>query len=269
MPCLPTWGDWRLGRRMAARGRMTEEIDIELRRAAVGRARQLQHEYTDLIPVGALRRGFVVRGEHVSFGSFYSGIFRPKECRDRGAVSLVTTSPKIGRSAPYEDRFDETTGRFTYRFRDPQSGSREALRLAEADNRALIAAFELGAPLIYFRGIAPGQYLAVCAGVRRSRRFDGAARADGGRSADHGHVAHRSRLRSGHPAVRDQRGALSPSSAAVPGRCASRLRDALRGLSSARGFAAAGVAHHQRPGSPWVGCGGQRNRAVRDPPSRV
>lgn len=140
---------------------MSGEIDIELRRAAIARARQLQHDYTDLIPVGALRRGFVVRGQRVSFGSFYAGIFRPKECRDRGAVCLVTTPPKAGRPAPYEDQFDEATGRFTYRFRDPQSGSREASRLAEADNRALIAAFELGAPLIYFRGIASGQYLAV------------------------------------------------------------------------------------------------------------
>jgi putative restriction endonuclease len=143
------------------RGQMSGEIDIELRRAAVMHARQLQYEYTDLIPVSALRRGFTVRDQRVSFGSFYAGIFRPKECRDRGALCLVTTPPKTGRPAPYEDQFDETTGRFTYRFRDPQSASREALRYAESDNRAMVAAFELGAPVIYFRGIATGQYLAV------------------------------------------------------------------------------------------------------------
>lgn len=143
------------------RGRMSVEIDIELRRAAVTHARRLQYEYTDVIPVGALRPGFSVRGQRVSFGSFYAGIFRPKECRDPGALSLVTTPPKVGRPPPYEDQFDETTGRFTYRFRDAQSDSREALRQAEADNRAMIAAFELGAPVIYFRGITPGQYFAV------------------------------------------------------------------------------------------------------------
>ncbi len=85
---------------------MSGEIDIELRRAAIASVRQLQHEYTDLIPVRALRRGFVARGQRVSFGSFYSSIFRPKECRDRGAVCLVTTPPKDGRPAPYEDQFD-------------------------------------------------------------------------------------------------------------------------------------------------------------------
>ncbi len=36
-----------------------------------------------------------------------------------------------------------------------------ALRQAEADNRALIAAHELAVPVIYFRGIAPGQYAIV------------------------------------------------------------------------------------------------------------
>ncbi|HLI61457.1 MAG TPA: HNH endonuclease [Solirubrobacteraceae bacterium] len=125
------------------------------------RARDLQHAYTDVIPISALREGFTARGRRVSFGSFYSGIFRPKECRDPGAVCLVTTPPKVGRAAPYEDEFDEATGRFTYRFRDPQSTSTAALRQAEADNRAMLAAFELAAPIVYFRGIAPGQYCAV------------------------------------------------------------------------------------------------------------
>jgi putative restriction endonuclease len=149
----------RRARKIAAR--VPGEIDIELRRAAVTRARELQHAYTDLIPVQALRKGFTVRGQRVSFGSFYSGIFRPKECRDAAAVCLVTTPPKAGRPAPYEDQFDEETGRFTYRFRDPQSASIKALRQADADNRAMLVAFELGAPLVYFRGIAPGQYCAI------------------------------------------------------------------------------------------------------------
>ena len=77
------------------------------------------------------------------------------------ALSLVTASPKQGRPQPYEDEFDESTGRFTYRFRDPQGHSAAALRAADADNRALLAAHTLGVPLIYFRGIAPGQYAIV------------------------------------------------------------------------------------------------------------
>jgi putative restriction endonuclease len=74
---------------------------------------------------------------------------------------LVTTPPKVGRPAPYEDTFDEATGRFTYRFRDPQGPSIAAARAAESDNRTLIAAHDLAVPLIYFRGIASGQYAAL------------------------------------------------------------------------------------------------------------
>ena len=90
------------------------------------------------------------------------------------ALSLVTTAPKIGRAAPYEDEFDEAAGGFTYRFRDPQGSSAAAARQAEADNRALIAAHELSVPVIYFRGIAPGQYAIVAPAfvmsVDRARR---------------------------------------------------------------------------------------------------
>jgi putative restriction endonuclease len=135
--------------------------DLELRTAAIQRVRELQRRYDDLIPVEALREGFTVRRRRVSFGSFYSGIFRPKEMSGPAALSLVTAAPKEGRPPPYEDAFDEETGRFTYRFRDPQGPSAAAARAAEADNRALLAAHELGVPLIYFRGIAPGQYAIV------------------------------------------------------------------------------------------------------------
>lgn len=154
---------------------MAQERDIELRRAALDHVRELQRRFDDLVPVSALREGFQFRGRRVSLGSFYSGIFRPKEMSGLAALSLVTSAPKVGRPAPYEDEFDETAGRFTYRFRDPQGGSAAAARQAEADNRALVAAHELSVPLIYFRGIAPGQYAIVAPAfvmsVDRSRRL--------------------------------------------------------------------------------------------------
>jgi putative restriction endonuclease len=77
------------------------------------------------------------------------------------ALALVTAPPKEGRPPPYEDAFDEQTGRFTYRFREPRGPSAAAARAAEADNRALLAAHDLVVPLIYFRGIAPSQYAIV------------------------------------------------------------------------------------------------------------
>lgn len=70
-------------------------------------------------------------------------------------------APKAGKPAPYEDTYDESTGRFTYRFRDPGSESPQATLLAAADNRKLIEAYQRGVPVIYFRGIAPGQYTPI------------------------------------------------------------------------------------------------------------
>jgi len=154
---------------------LTGERDIELRRAALDHVRELQRRFDDLVPLGALRDGFQFRSHRVSLGSFYNGIFRPKEMTGPAALALVTTAPKVGRPAPYEDEFDEAAGRFTYRFRDPQGSSAAAARQAEADNRALVAAHELSVPVIYFRGIAPGQYAIVAPAfimsVDRARRL--------------------------------------------------------------------------------------------------
>lgn len=140
---------------------MQDPSDVDLRRAALEHVRDLQRRYDDLIPLDALRPGFVFRDQRVSFGSFYSGIFRPKEMAGPAALCLVTAPPKEGRPAPYEDEFDEATGRFAYRFRDPAGESLASHRHAEADNRALLAAHEEVVPVIYFRGIAPKQYAVV------------------------------------------------------------------------------------------------------------
>lgn len=140
---------------------MADERDLALREAALERVRDLQRRFDDLIPVAVLHEGFRHEGRRISFGSFYSGIFRPRELEGPAALVLVTAPPKENRPAPYEDEFDEATGRFTYRFRDTATDSPAALRSAERDNGALLAAHELTTPLIYFRGIAPSQYSAV------------------------------------------------------------------------------------------------------------
>ena len=136
--------------------------DLELRATAAKHTRQIQRRYDDLVPVTALMEKFVFRGELISLGApFYKGIFRPRQMVGPAALTIATTPPKNGRPAPYEDAFDENTGRFTYRFRDPREPTVAARRAADADNRALLAAHELAVPLIYFRGIAPAQYAIV------------------------------------------------------------------------------------------------------------
>ncbi|WP_372791128.1 HNH endonuclease [Paraconexibacter sp.] len=140
---------------------MESDHDRALRKAALERARELSRRYTDLVPLAALQAGFEFQGQRVSFGSFYSGIFRPKELQGPAALCLVTAPPKPGKQAPYEDTYDPATGRFAYRFRDAARGSDRALALSEADNRKLFEAHERAVPLIYFRGIAPGQYTPI------------------------------------------------------------------------------------------------------------
>jgi putative restriction endonuclease len=135
--------------------------DLELRQAAVDAVRRLSERFDDVIPVAALRAGFRFAGRRVSFGSFYNGIFRPRECNGPAALTITTAPPKERADAPYQDSFDETTGRFIYHYRRPRSDTDAARLQAAADNRALRAAFELGVPLIYFDGIAPGQYTPV------------------------------------------------------------------------------------------------------------
>jgi putative restriction endonuclease len=136
--------------------------DAELRHAALDHVRDLQHRYNDLVPITALVDGFRFRGQRVSLGApFYRGIFRPKELQGRAVLSLATAPPKVGRPAPYEDEFDEVSERFTYRFREARAPTDAARLQAAADNAALVAAHDLAVPLIYFRGIAPGQYAIV------------------------------------------------------------------------------------------------------------
>jgi putative restriction endonuclease len=127
--------------------------DHDLRAAAHKRARELGQRYSDLVPVDALREGFLYQGRRVSFGSFYKGIHRPKEMRGPAALTLTTAARVPGKRAPYEDELDIDNRAIVYHYR---AGS-----IDQPDNRALRAAHDLQVPLIYFHGIAPGQYMVV------------------------------------------------------------------------------------------------------------
>jgi putative restriction endonuclease len=124
--------------------------DHELRVAAHRRARELGQRYTDLVPVDVLREGFVYEGRRISFGSFYKGIHRPKEMRGPAALCLVTAARVPGKRPAYDDEIDVDRRAIIYHYR---AGSAD-----QADNRALVAAYATQVPLIYFHGVAPGQY---------------------------------------------------------------------------------------------------------------
>jgi putative restriction endonuclease len=122
--------------------------DLPLRQVAVARARQLAQTHDDLVPRAKLLERFAFEGQLVSFGSLQRGIHRSRVQRGPAALTLTTSFKD-----PYSDTFDESGAQFTYAYR---AGS-----IDQADNRALRAAYALQTPLIYFRALAPSQYLVV------------------------------------------------------------------------------------------------------------
>jgi len=140
---------------------MEVERDYEMRLVAIDRIRTIADGFDGIVPLPVLREPFLFEGEEISFGTFYSGIFRPRQMRGPAALCLVTTPPKPGSAAPYDDGLDETTNTFVYHYRTAQGSSLLAMRAAEADNASLRAAVDLAVPLIYFHGIAPSQYAVV------------------------------------------------------------------------------------------------------------
>jgi putative restriction endonuclease len=127
--------------------------DSGLRKAALDRAALLARQYDELVPRDELLKGFMFQGRRISFGSFYRGIHRPKEMEGPAALVLVTAPPNPRKPPPYEDQIDLDQGLVVYSYRDGSIDS--------PDNRALRAAAAARVPLIYFWGIAPGQYQPV------------------------------------------------------------------------------------------------------------
>jgi putative restriction endonuclease len=130
---------------------MPVDPDLALRQAAITRAQELSEAYDGLVPLTALRAGFEFRGRRVSYGSFYKGIHRPREMQGPAALTLMTAAEKPGKARPYEDEIDLDGGAILYHYR--------AGAVDQPDNRGLEAAHDLQCPLIYFKGLAPGQYV--------------------------------------------------------------------------------------------------------------
>ena len=130
---------------------MPSDPDHALRVAANRRARDLQQQYDDIVPLEELRKGFQFEGTRHSFGSFYSGIYRAKAQVGPAALTLNTAPPKAGKPPPYADEIFAEERAILYHFR--------AGPLDQPDNRALLAARDLEVPLIYFAGIATKQYM--------------------------------------------------------------------------------------------------------------
>jgi putative restriction endonuclease len=124
--------------------------DFGARLAAIEHVHALSRRFDDLIPLAELRRGVDIEGRRIPLFNPQSGIHRPAAFRGTAALTIVTAPPRPNAPPPYEDVFDEAAGTIAYSYR--RGGA------TQADNRALRAAFEQQAPLIYLMGVAVGIY---------------------------------------------------------------------------------------------------------------
>lgn len=117
--------------------------DLQVRLAAFAWLAEQVNILGDVLPRELLENGFTYKGETI-FLVGPSGIFKP---RVLDLPLSITTTPK----SKYDDRVDEN-GRLYYRYRgdDPN----------HLDNVGLRRLLGLKQPLIYFRGFAPGKYMA-------------------------------------------------------------------------------------------------------------
>ena len=127
--------------------------DHALRMAANEAARRLSHRYDDLVPLRELRVGFVFEGQRASFGSFQRGIYRARRQSGPAALTLTTAPIVPGKPRPYDDRLEAETRTMIYHYR--------AGPIDQPDNRALRAAHAEQVPLVYFYGVAAGQYAVI------------------------------------------------------------------------------------------------------------
>lgn len=126
--------------------------DQHIRAAALAAIEKISRQCIGQVPWEAIRTGFQVGGERVLFANRARGIFKPRQMS--AALSIKTTVPRTGRPRWYRDQdldsLDHDTGLLRY---DLARGGRN-----DPTNRALLAAMQRDAPLIYFIGLKPAIY---------------------------------------------------------------------------------------------------------------
>jgi putative restriction endonuclease len=117
-------------------------LDQRVRLAAFQWLRAQMEVHGEVLPRTRLAQGFTFEGRRVPLVG-PQGIFKPALCE---MPLSITTSP----NSPYADSWaPDNRLRYAYRGTDP----------AHPDNRGLRLAMQRQAPLVYFFGIAPGQYM--------------------------------------------------------------------------------------------------------------
>ncbi len=99
--------------------------------------------FDEVLPRDIIQKGFLYEGKRIPLIS-PQGIFRPKEMQ---FPLSITTTPE----SPYEDNYEE--GLLVYRYRGTNPEHRDNVGLREVYRRKF--------PIIYFKGIVPGKYMAI------------------------------------------------------------------------------------------------------------
>jgi putative restriction endonuclease len=127
-----------------------------MRQAAFAHVRAL-NATRDHLTSADLKSGFVFAGERYPLINPQRGIFRPKEMQH--LLSIRTVFPRPGAKVWYDDQrrvhqqLYQSDDYVDYAFMgtDPEA----------ADNRWLREAWQQRVPIIYFIGVAPGQFMAI------------------------------------------------------------------------------------------------------------
>ena len=132
------------------------DLDSRMRMEAFERVKKLSAVYTHL-SAEEIRKGFIFEGNRIPLVNPQRGIFKPKEMKF--LLSIRTVFPKSKGKIWYEDQIDihkkifENLESIDYAFMGTNPNA--------ADNKWLREAYQNKVPVIYFLGIAPGQYQAI------------------------------------------------------------------------------------------------------------
>jgi putative restriction endonuclease len=131
----------------SAESALEAEFDRRLRESAMAWLAQRERHGGPVVRRADLQ-GFAFEGKRIPLADHQTGIWKPKELT--AALSITTTYTPPGSRRPYED-VPGADGLLRYKYRGTDPG--------HFQNRALRAAVQSRAPLIWFYGIADGLYL--------------------------------------------------------------------------------------------------------------
>ena len=135
---------------------MDRNLEERVRLSAFAELRNRQASHGEVLPLDVITKPLRLDGRDIPLINRFKGIHKPAELDV--ALAVTTAAPKMGKTAPYDDRFDAQQ-MFRYHYRDAQTQTLTAHRQAEAENESVRRAMHASIPLIYFVGVRPGRYL--------------------------------------------------------------------------------------------------------------